>query len=46
MNPSDPMHVGWHSITMHNRYIFERARKKREEEFDDILKGRTPRRKR
>lgn len=46
MNPSDPLHTGWHGITMHNRYVFQRAKQKREEEFDDLLKGRPSRRKR
>ena len=46
MEPSDPMHMGWHSITMHNRYVFQRAKQKREEDFDALLKGRSPRRKR
>ena len=46
MANNDPDHGSWHGVLVWNAYVFERARLKKQEEFDEKLYGKKPRAKR
>lgn len=46
MADNDPEHGSWHGVITWNAYVFERARLKKQEEFDALIGDKKPKPKR